>query len=170
MDSTGAQCWCNFLVSLELASNSRDLIFFFLPFLTGIVIASHHRLFLHNIAGKNASVAQDTHDPQVVLWKSIMNFFLSRSLVTCCWKQTTRWTEPLILLNGLLFDWFVQENEEPEHTETNCTVLRASGSPRTEVPGPKPWNLWYKVLWIMCTQSSDHKAHHKPLSRNGYSP
>lgn len=28
MDSTGAQCWCNFLVLLELASNSRDLYFF----------------------------------------------------------------------------------------------------------------------------------------------
>lgn len=30
----------------------------------------------------------------------------------------------------------VPENEGPEHTETNCTVLRASDTPRTERPGP----------------------------------
>lgn len=61
MDSTGAQCWCNFLVVLELVSNSRDL-FFILAFLTDIVIVSHLRLFLHDIADKNASLAQDAHD------------------------------------------------------------------------------------------------------------
>lgn len=83
MDSTGAQCWCNFLVVLELASNSRDL-FFILAFLTDIVIVSHLRLFLHDMADKNASLAQDAHDLQVVLQKSIMRFYLSCSLVTCC--------------------------------------------------------------------------------------
>lgn len=76
MDSTGEQCWCNFLILLELASNYRDLLFF-LPFLTDRVIVSNLRLFLHDIADKNTSLAQDAHDPQAVLWKSIMNFFKS---------------------------------------------------------------------------------------------
>lgn len=99
----------------------------------------------------------------------ITGFYLSCSLVTCCWRQTTRWTRPFILLNDLLVGSCVSENEKPEHTETNCAVLSTSGSPRTQIPGLKHWDLGYKVLCMMCTQSSDHRAHHKPLSRSRYS-
>lgn len=74
MDSTGVQCWCNFLVLLEFTSNSGDLLFF-PPFLTDLVIVCHLRLFLHDIADENTSLAQEAHDSQVVvLWKSYHGF------------------------------------------------------------------------------------------------
>lgn len=50
-------------------------IYFFPPFLTDMVIVCHLRLFLHDIADENTSLAQEAHDSQVVvLWKSYHGF------------------------------------------------------------------------------------------------
>lgn len=50
-------------------------IYFFPLFLTDLVIVCHLRLFLHDIADENTSLAQEAHDSQVVvLWKSYHGF------------------------------------------------------------------------------------------------
>lgn len=140
MYSTGVQCWCNLLVLLKLASNSGDLLF--LPLLIDIVIAWHLRLFLHDAA--DTCLAQEACDPTgcCVLAEYHELFIL---LVVCPGhllpetKHQGNWTFhpnsaacPLVLM-------FLRMRSCS--TQTNYTVLSASGSPRAEVSGFKHLNL-----------------------------